>query len=50
MIDRVGMAGGWGTCQDCTGNIRQIEITDGLWIWKVLHHDETCPQLREVCS
>lgn len=48
MIDRIGMEGGWGTCADCTGNIRQIEIVTGLWIWKVLKHDDTCPQRREA--
>lgn len=50
MIDRLGMQGVWGTCQDCTGLVRQIELTKGLWIWKVIHHDDTCPQLTEACS
>lgn len=48
MIDRIGMSVGWGTCADCTGNVRQTEITKGLSVWLVLRHEDTCPQLREV--
>lgn len=50
MIDHTGEAGGWGTRGDRTANIRQMELTANLWIWKVLRHGDTCPQLLEVTS
>ena len=28
--------------------IQTVKITDGLYVWMVLHHDDTCPQLREL--
>ncbi|WP_156997164.1 hypothetical protein [Agromyces aureus] len=49
-IDYIGLEGGWGTCDDCTGRIRMVEITPGFYWPKVLRHDDTCPVLREACS
>jgi len=47
-IDYIGREGGWGTCEDCTGLVRMVEITRGFCWPMVLKHDPSCPQLNET--